>query len=94
LFYGVFDWIEFVTSTSPISSLFAAHYPSDICDLQAPISFHQLLFFRTVFLKLASVVFLYVVVYLQIFCQRYDLSVNYIAECQHCEGMRVIGTLF
>jgi len=55
------------------------------------LSIFQLLFFRTVFLKLASVVFLYVVVYLQIFCQRYDLNgIAYNAKCQHCDGMRVI----
>ncbi|XP_009859564.2 transmembrane channel-like protein 7 isoform X3 [Ciona intestinalis] len=43
---------------------------------------------RTVFLRLASVVFLYVVVYLQINCSKYDIvSTQIRPNCTFCEGV-------
>nr|CAB3267012.1 transmembrane channel-like protein 7 [Phallusia mammillata] len=43
---------------------------------------------RTVFLRLASVVFLYVVVYLQINCERYNFGIDPYLQCNFCEGMQ------
>ena len=49
-------------------------------------------FARAVFLRLASVVFLYVVVYLQIYCESFpevNAGTSFDQECQACTGMEV-----